>query len=487
MNSGNSFQNRRTFLKVTSLGALLGSTGSLPAEDSIKKENPLFADLPQQVSGKVNQTSGHFSDDLKTFHETGRALPVADKNEVIVCGGGPAGIAAALASARAGADTRLLEVNGCLGGIWTAGLLTKILDASHKSGIMQEILEIMETRGSDVARKTKGTTYDPELMKLVLEELCVEAGVKIQLKTRIVGAVTDSKNRLIGVITESKSGRQVWKADRFVDCTGDGDLAAHAGCEFKVGCDEECSCQPMSMLALLTGPEPEAVKKFLRDVTGPDAKRHLLKEMQSAGIDPSYHAPTLRHLHSGLFSIMTNHEYSVSAFDADAITKATIHARAETHEIVNALRKKGGVWKDLAVVATAERIGVREGRRIKGRYEITVDDVLAGASHEDSIAKARFPVDIHSVFKENGKTYYGAPKGQKAKPYDIPLRALIAADVDGLMLAGRCISGDFIAHASYRVTGNSVPMGEVAGRCSAVSIKQGVMPHEVSIKDVLEA
>ena len=141
----------------------------------------------------------------------------------------------------------------------------------------------------------------------------------------------------------------------------------------------------------------------------------------------------------------------------------------------------------LAVVATAERIGVREGRRIKGRYEITMEDVLTGATHKDSIARSRYPVDIHAINSKKGKSYYGAPGGKKAKPYDIPLRALIAADVDGLMMAGRCISGDFIAHASYRVTGNSVPMGEMAGRCSAVSISQGVMPHEVAFKDLINS
>jgi hypothetical protein len=182
---------------------------------------------------------------------------------------------------------------------------------------------------------------------------------------------------------------------------------------------------------------------------------------------------------------MTNHEYGVPAFDAGQITEATIRARAEVHAIVHSLRKSGGPWKNMAVVATAEQIGIREGRRIRGRYTVTAEDVASGLKHKDAVCQARFGFDVHEVFPTgNAPPEVSQFRARGAKAYDIPLQALIAADVDGLMMAGRCISGDFLAHSSYRVTGNAVPMGEAAGKASAVSIRKGILPHELSWEEV---
>lgn len=320
--------------------------------------------------------------------------------------------------------------------------------------------------------------YDPELAKVVLEELCVEAGIKIQLHTMVVGAVTDHRNRLAAVVTESKSGRQVWTADRFIDCTGDGDLAAQAGCHFDLGFGEECECQPMSMMALITGPRPDDVKEFIRE-NGSAAKARFYAFMKNAGIDPSYRAPTLRHLHSGIYSIMTNHQYGVSAFNAGAITKATIAGRREVHDIVRGLRTLGGAWKDVAVVATAEQIGIREGRRVNGRYTITSEDLSKGLKHPEAVCQANFPIDVHSLELAGNPASIEKLRARGVRQYDIPYPALVAADVDGLLMAGRCISGDFFAHSSYRVTGNAVPMGEAAGTAAAESIAKKVMPHEL--------
>lgn len=472
---------RRRFL-LSSAGGLILSA-SLASPDTVSADELGTTRVANPVSGDVLQTRGKLSADNKQLLEQQRAIPVAGSAEVLVCGGGPAGIGAALAAARAGASVQLIEVAGCLGGVWTVGLLTKILDAENKSGIMAELLSEFSARGSSVASKSNGTVYDPEIAKLVLEELLVEAGVKIRLHTRLVGAVTNGGNRIVAAITESKSGREAWLADRFVDCSGDGDLAAHAGCKFDVGIGQDCECQPMSMLALLTGVNPDAIQPYIRE-TGSEAKRRLLKLLEDNGVTPSYRAPTLRHLHSGIYSIMTNHEYGVSAFDADAITQATIRARREVHKIVSGMRKIGGPWKDLAVVATAEQIGVREGRRIRGRYCITSKDIANGLRHEQAVCRAKFPIDVHAMNALGDKQIDTDFKKGGLKPYDIPYPALVAADVDGLLMAGRCVSGDFIAHSSYRVTGNSVPMGEAAGHAAAMSVNKRVMPHELNWQDI---
>jgi len=136
------------------------------------------------------------------------------------------------------------------------------------------------------------------------------------------------------------------------------------------------------------------------------------------------------------------------------------------------------------LIATPEQIGSRDGRRIRGRFVVTKEDVVNGARYEDAVVRPTFPVDIHAMTAEGNKTSPHGCRGVRVKPYDIPLRALIARDVDGLMMAGRCISGDFIAHASYRVTGNSVAMGEAVGATAAVAAKHKTAPHSVPWSEV---
>ncbi|MBL9189438.1 MAG: FAD-dependent oxidoreductase [Opitutaceae bacterium] len=486
MNPSPRSSGRRRFLQTAFAGAVVGPQVLTLGRAAAPAASAVF---PNFARGEVVRTTGELADGR--LLETPRSIPIAGRSQVLVVGAGPAGIGAALAAARAGASVQLIESAGCLGGVWTAGMLTKIIDGGRKTGIMQEILQAMVARGSEVAKKTKGEIYDPELMKVVLEEMCVTAGMKIQLHTQLVGAVVDARRRLVAVVTESKSGRQAWVADRFIDCSGDGDLAAQAGCKFDVGINAACECQPMSLMALLTGLDAEAIPQFVREVAGEKAKPNLLKLMRDAGMNPSYSGPTLRLLHAGIFSLMTNHEYGVPAYDAGKISEATIRARREIHQIVADLRKLGGPWKNVAVVATAEQIGVREGRRIRGRAQVTVDDIVAGKKHGDAVCRVNFGFDVHNV--RPGDMFTGLDEIEQevkkyramgAKPYDIPLGALIAADVDGLMVAGRCISGDFIAHSSYRVTGNAVPMGEAAGLISAVSVKQGRLPHELAWNEV---
>jgi hypothetical protein len=144
-----------------------------------------------------------------------------------------------------------------------------------------------------------------------------------------------------------------------------------------------------------------------------------------------------------------------------------MQGRREVNEIVRGLRSLGEPWSDLRLVATAEQIGVREGRRIHGLYTVTAEDLIQGKRHEDAVCRVTFGVDVHSTSLNHDTQGKGYSRGVKSKAYDIPMRALIAKDVEGLMMAGRCISGDFISHSSYRVTGNSVPMGEAAGIAAA--------------------
>ncbi|MDD4441736.1 MAG: FAD-dependent oxidoreductase, partial [Kiritimatiellae bacterium] len=162
---------------------------------------------------------------------------------------------------------------------------------------------------------------------------------------------------------------------------------------------------------------------------------------------------------------------------------ATLRARRELHALVDGLRGTGGVWQNVRLVSTAEQIGVREGRRLHGLYTVTAEDLRQGARFEDAVCRATFCVDVHALDQNKNKAI-DKKVAWRTKPYDIPLRALIARDVSGLMFAGRCISGDFIAHSSYRVTGNSVALGEAAGRVCALAALSGRLPAEIPFKDL---
>ncbi len=490
--------NRRKALQFGIGGAVGGAAGLLPGQEKVNPDNkpprPMRrgATDDKTVFGTNERmhvrSSGEMSDEAGWFNEDGRRIPVRDAYDVIVAGGGPAGFTAALAAARQGVKVALLEVNGCIGGVWTAGQLSWILDATNKGGIMAELVKGMADTGTGHLVE-RAYVYDGEKMKQLLEQMLVDAGVSIRLHTRVVAATTDDSNRLSTLITESKSGREAWTAKAFIDCSGDGDLAAQAGCEFEFGRPGDGVTQPFSLMAVISGVDTDGIAPFIRGVSEPrelgSPKKNFLEELRSAGVDPSYAGPTIFEIRNGLYALMANHQYGVSAINADDVTKATLEARRELHTMINALRKKGGPWKELHLNLTGEQIGTREGRRIFGRYYMSGEDLRTGAKFDDNICQVTFPIDVHSTDAKKTKAIESKPF--KSKPYQIPLRALVARDVDGLMLAGRCISGDFIAHSSYRVTGNSVAMGEAAGVTSAIAVKNKTLPHDVPFSELEKA
>lgn len=427
------------------------------------------------------------------FEEPAKKIGLHDDADVIVCGAGPAGIAAALTAARAGARTRLFEVHGCLGGVWTAGLLTYIFDFD-KPGLTREITRRLDERAARRGKNPGRFVYEPEEMKVLLEEMCLEAGVKARLHTRVSAAFCEN-GRLRTLVTESKSGREAWRAPVFIDATGDGDLGAQAGCGWDVGQAKDCPCQPLTMNALAVVRDAKAISQFTSfngtdEFHGPGGHLTCVEafkaELKRAGVEASYGHPTIFPVRDDLVMLMLNHEYGIKPWDAAAISAATMRSRAEVFRIMRALRKLGGPWEGLQIASTAEQIGIRDGRRIHGRYTMTRDDLVKGARQDDAVARVTFGVDIHADSKETNQSKPINNGDFKTRPYDIPLRALIAKDVDGLMMAGRCISGDFISHASYRVTGNAVAMGEAAGVTAALAALSKRMPHEVAWGESVE-
>ena len=415
------------------------------------------------------------------IQENARRIPVRGEFDVIVAGSGPSGVCAALRAAQTGAKTLLIEQNGCLGGMWTAGLLGWMIDHDKpESGLMNRLKAELRKRCSSAGSPpcSGSFAFEPECMKLLLEELCEEAGVAIRLYTTVAGTVPRDGDGIGCVITESKSGREAWRGKLFIDATGDGDLGALSGASFDAGSPEDGHFQPMSMLAVLTGIRLQEILRYVNGYTPrAEAVNNLHDLLTAHGAEPTYHDATLFHLSDELFLLMANHEYRVSGCDADDLTRAAITARREIHSQIAALRRSGPEWKHLTVAVTAERIGVREGRRIRGLYQVSLADLLEGRSQPDAICHVKAGIDIHALKPSFSNGF--ADHKYKARPYDIPLRSLISADIPNLILTGRCISGDFYAHASYRVTGNMVPLGEAAGVLAALAVRENLSPAQV--------
>ena len=397
------------------------------------------------------------------------------KYDVIVCGGGPAGFAAALSSARRGSKTLLIEQGGCLGGFWTRGLLTWLIDTFDKGALLDEVMErLIKNADGQKLEHISRFTADTEKAKLEFERLSKEAGVDVLYHTFLSDAVVRDK-RVEAVLTESKSGHRYFEADVFIDATGDGDLGYHCGASYEIG-NESGVTQPMSLVAHIDGVNVSKTSYDSRHVKNKEAKAKILEDMNNAGITPTYSSPLLAVLSEkyNTLGFMVNHEYGCG-LDAKVITDSTIEAREEIHRIADGLRNSGGVWADMRVTATADMIGVREGRRIKGLYTITVEDVVAGRTFDDGICTVTFNTDVHalSAKQNNG---FERKYGKNHPPYQIPLRSLISAELDNLLMAGRCISGDFVAHSSYRVAGPAFRTGEVAGAYAAYCAQNGILP-----------
>ena len=346
-----------------------------------------------------------------------------------------------------------------------------ILDHKNKTGVLAEIRNLCLERGGMI-HASGALSCPTEALRLLLEELLEDAGVQLRYGTLVTGVQLEGK-RLTHVVTESKSGTEAWQGKCFIDCTGDGDLAALAGCSFEFG-GEDGNTQPSSFIGIVCGLDPNEVSEYLASNGGKPKFKAL---MESHGVYPSYGMPSLFHLGQGVFALMSNHGYKVNAIDADNLTRKVIEGRRELHTHVNFLRSLGGIWRNIALAGSSDNLGVREGRRIKGVEYVDWKHLGSGTRCPNAVCRATFCVDVHAPDPAKGNVI--AQQKVSTKPYDIPWGALVSAERENLLMAGRCISGDFIAHSSYRVTGNSVPLGEAAGFGAAISIKENILPSEV--------
>jgi hypothetical protein len=416
--------------------------------------------------------------DRSAVSEAPRRTPVAAEVDVLVAGGGPAGIAAALAAARSGARVLIAERHGMLGGVWTAGLLNPLFDHRRKGFIVEELVQRLQQAGAWKPWKAAfgWNCFDVEVMKRTLEAWCDELGVEFWYHCPVVDAVVVD-GRVAGAVVEGKWGRRAVLAKVVIDASGDGDLAAHAGADFHHGRDLDGLCQPATLMFEIDG--------LPADFNQPDTNwlyDGMRTAIASAGLPYELpigrvnYAPWIINLpRPGAGAVQHTHIYRLDARDTRAVSRATADARRLAHEAVAAMRHIPGL-EGVRLTATACALGVRECRRILGGHVLDLADLQAGRRFADAVTFGEFCVDIHEPAPGAG-----VPSGHHTptKPYEIPYRCLLPREVDGLLVAGRCISGTHEAHASYRVTGTCMGMGQAAGVAAAWAAAEGTTPRAI--------
>lgn len=442
-----------------------------------------------------------------------RTAIVAGTTDVLVVGGGPAGIGAALGAAEAGADVVLAERYGFLGGNATAALVmplmsfhthserferegtTTLLPTDHGpghsiiAGALQRLLERLVVAGGAIPPTTDTgyvVPFDPEIFKLEALNMLDEAGVRFLFHA----FATDIAGRDLndGVVFETKSGPIIIRARSIVDCTGDGDVAARAGAAFDIGRSEDGLVQPMTLMFRLVDFHREAFARYVsehptqwRGVHGlwdlvEEATRN--RDLDLAREDILFFATP----HPREVSVNSIRVTRVLGTDVWDLSYAEWESRRQLRQLALFFRKYVPGFEEAYVAQSGVNVGVRETRRIVGEYQMTADDLLNARKFHDAIAQGTYPVDIHNP-KGKGTVLRNIPIGES---YDIPLRSLIPKVTDGIVVAGRCISGTHEAHSSYRVMPICTATGHAAGITAALAARQDAAPRSISASRVQE-
>ena len=414
--------------------------------------------------------------------------------DVIVAGGGPAGIAAAVSAARAGAKTALIERYGILGGMLTSGHVQPILGYAQGRTMYDEIVELLTEGHEDmpkmVTRNGKEIGFDLEEAKYRLLKLCVDSGVYVYLQT-VVADVIKEENRITGLKICTPMGLQTLHASVVVDATGDGFVAALAGVPFEMGRASDGKCQPVTMeftvdhvdesigITAWGGSDP---------VTLPDGTKYseACKAANARGELPEN--VTIVRLHRtanpGERNVNATQVNGRNSLTVEGIVESELLLRQQVQPIMEFLRKTAPGFANAKVKSSASTLGVRETRRFVGEYVLSDSDVEVGARFADVVVhKAWFLIDIHNP-AGGGQA---EKRSQPAIPYDIPYRSLVPLEIDGLLLSGRNISGTHRAHASYRVMGVAMATGQAAGTAAALSTKEGCVPRKLDYRKVQQA
>lgn len=449
---------------------------------------------------------------VTTLELPGRTAQLAAETDVLVVGGGPAGLGAALGAAALGVDVILAERYGFLGGNATAALVmplmsfhtqhprpekegaTTLLPTDHGrgdpviAGVLEAFLERLVKAGGAIAPSLKtGYTvpFDPEIMKLIALEMLDEAGVHFLFHAFASDAIVDH-HAITGAVFETKSGPLVIRARAVVDCTGDGDLAARAGAAYDVGRETDHLVQPMTLMFRMAEFARAAFEAYVKDHPDQWLGVHGLWDLiQQATAKGELQLPR-----EDLLLFATPHEREVSVnstrvtrvlgTDVWDLAYAEWQSRLQMRQLVEFLRRYVPGFEQSYLLQSGVQIGVRETRRIVGDYQLTAQDVLEARKFPDAIARSSYPLDIHNP-EGTGTVLTRLPAGEW---YEIPLGCLLPQRVDNLLVAGRCLSGTHEALSSYRIMPVCMATGQAAGVCAALAAKTAKPPRAVSAADV---
>ncbi len=429
--------------------------------------------------------------------------------DVFVCGGGPAGVCAAIAAARNGADVLLVERGNCLGGMATRALVGPFMTCYDKSGTTQiirglfgEIVERLVARGGAIhPREVFGgtaftswikvghdhcTPFEPEPLKLLLDEMCAEAGVKVLFHADFVEPLMDG-TRIAGARFFTKSGMRDVRAKVVIDATGDADVAFRAGAPTEFGDPASGRVQPASMffrigncdLAAITA-DIEAHKNDFYRKDGVNY-RSLHWRVAEARVACDW---TLDRVSIGLFrgvkedewSINTSRIMGVDSTNPESWSDAEAEGRRQVDQIFRFFRKYVPGCANARLLCSGSTLGIRESRHVLGEYRLSTEDCLEGRVPDDSILVASNSVDVHGRFGPKSNEYVPIRNGNW---YGVPYRCLVPQKVENLLVAGRCLSADSGAAGAVRVMPPCMAMGEAAGTAAALCAKNGTAPRKL--------
>lgn len=447
-----------------------------------------------------------------TIFEPARQTPVAASADVIVCGGGIAGLEAAVASSRAGAETLLVERNAFLGGTATAAMMPiMVVRFDSLRGIAAELMARMAALGAARRSDLDMIPFDPETFKFVALDMAREAGVRMLLYSWVAAPLLEG-GRLIGVLVENKSGRQALLARAVIDATGDADVAARAGVPFQKGREHDGKMRPVSLLFRMANVDLERIASYVeanpdqfsrspsRRVV--DRERNLIRLMgfydlmksgrESGEIDSDLHYLRIEggQAEAGLVCINTTRVYGIDGTDAWDLTRGEIEARRQVRELVDLLRRRVPGFERACLADVSPSLGVRETRHIQGDYVLTEDDAAGSRRFPDSTGRVYVHhtrgVDVHSPDGNEGSERDAKMRYlvEPAVPFDLPYRSLLPKGVEGLLVAGRCISATHEADAWTRGMNVCMHTGHAAGVAAALATRSGVTPREVEVEQL---
>lgn len=423
------------------------------------------------------------------FIEKKDKISIKGSYDVIVCGGGPAGIIAAAAAARNGSKTLLIERYGFVGGMAASGLVTPVCDFCKNGkliikGIPYELMERASLLdGADISPLSGYFPVNDEIFKLAAQRLLLESGVTLLYHTYFSDCVME-EGRISHIIVQNKSGRGAYAGKVFIDCTGDADIVRAAG--YKTFKREQL--QPASLWFQLGGVDTNAMKSFFEKefydiMPWSEVIREKLSELKEKGEMPLFGGPWIsKFFHDGMVTINLLRE-GTDASSPEQFTLTECNMRENLHRVIQVLRENFTEFKNCWLVKSGIQTGVRETYRIDGMYRITEDDVLNPKPFSDTIAKGAHVIDIHKP--DSTEIELVIP----AQEYNIPYGVLVPKDSMNLITAGRCICSDDSAFGTIRVMATCMATGQAAGTAAAFCIRTDAPLNELdgrSLRGILK-